>query len=676
MRITILEKTVGDNDAEMQIDLGMVMWSVIETTKLYFERKYGTTEQGEEFEQAYQRLYEDVNPDLPEIAIHQMKKKLEPAITNAIHNKTDQEIVANLTGGIIDRALENARKRMTGSKEPTARNTPILPGSQATHSIEFICRVCQEVIDVDPDIRQLILESDEEIDLPTHHDKPIQIKIIQHQIQKPRQQTKKKTNSYDFFETSQVEEMQITSVGIDIGSSTSHLIFSQLDLRREVGFLNMTNRFNIIDRQILFESDIIDTPLLDTLTIDINGVVEFLREQYQKAGYKPEDIDTGAVIVTGETAKKINAADIVRQISGDAGKFVSATAGPNLESMLAAMGSGAAARSHEYQNTILNVDIGGGTSNLAIVYKGKVVDTSCINVGGRLLGIDQDYKIWRIDPPAHRIMEELNISYKVGDIISKNDVERIAQLFAKSLFEVMEGNAESEVTQALMMTDDMDFEIYPIDEIVFSGGVSEMIFGEVIDHRDIGGFLADEIKNHEFEPKIIEPPNKIRATVIGAGSYSLAISGSTISYDESIEFPLTNIPALVVDAKKEDFNKAHVISEIEKAFSKYDLIEGDEIVALYFTDPIYARDMFLPDFVGAIEAALPNSIDKKQLIILVFNTDVAGTIGMALKRETQIQDHFICLDEITLQDGDWIDIGAPLETGDVFPVTVKSLVFN
>ena len=178
----------------------------------------------------------------------------------------------------------------------------------------------------------------------------------------------------------------------------------------------MSNRFILVNREIIYEGNIIFTPLVDRSTIDIEAVIKFCEEEYKKARITPEMVDTGAVIVTGETAKKQNAAEIVKRLSTKSGKFVSASAGPNFESLLGAMGSGIVDLSRTTQSTILNIDIGGGTSNLAISSKGEVVSTSCINVGGRLLGIDDDLRIWRIEPPTEIILESLNMSYNINII--------------------------------------------------------------------------------------------------------------------------------------------------------------------------------------------------------------------------------------------------------------------
>ena len=196
----------------------------------------------------------------------------------------------------------------------------------------------------------------------------------------------------------ETNEIEILSVGVDIGSSTSHLAFSSLVLRRDER--SASRRFNIQERRVVYEGRIINTPMLDDNTIDIDKLTGFLKKEYQRAGIDPADIQTGAVIVTGESARKQNAGQIVEALSNDAGRFVAATAGPNFESLIAAMGSGATARSKKYNKTILSCDIGGGTSNIAITRSGETLSTSCVSVGGRLLGVDSKGKIWPLDPPA------------------------------------------------------------------------------------------------------------------------------------------------------------------------------------------------------------------------------------------------------------------------------------
>jgi ethanolamine utilization protein EutA len=473
----------------------------------------------------------------------------------------------------------------------------------------------------------------------------------------------------------EINELEIRSVGVDVGSSTSHLAFSSLVLRRDER--SATRRFNIRERNVLYEGRIIHTPLRDDDTIDIDQLSLFLKEEYARAGIDPADIQTGAVIVTGESARKHNAKQIVEALSGDAGKFVAATAGPNFESLIAARGSGATARSKDRRNTIVSCDIGGGTSNIAVSKNGKVISTSCVAVGGRLLGVNSQGKIWRMSPPAANVMADMGLTYGLGDAIPEADVEKIAARFAEVLFEVITGPAKSSLARRLMMTDDLDFP-GRIDEYSFSGGVAELMYGGNGVYDDMGPILAKKINllTSRLVAPVIEPANKIRATVIGAGAYSLSISGSSGFMDESLRFPIRNVPVLRVDVDRSRLSVAHVASQIHVAFQRFDLSEGGDVAALYFQDAFRASYPELELLARAVEAALPNSIARKSPIILIFEKDIACGAGNVIRRETSLKTNLLSLDELILKEGDWIDIGEPLIAGQVFPVTVKSLVFH
>jgi ethanolamine utilization protein EutA len=473
----------------------------------------------------------------------------------------------------------------------------------------------------------------------------------------------------------EINSIELLSVGIDVGSSTSHLVFSNLLLSREER--SVSHRFRIEKRDIVYEGRIIDTPLADDDTIDLNRLTGFVQEECGRAGIKPSRIQTGAVIVTGETAKKNNARLIADVLSNDAGKFVAATAGPNFESLLAAMGSGATARSKETGKTILSCDIGGGTSNIAVSVNGEVVSTSCISVGGRLLSIDPAGRILRLSEPARKVMKDIGLGYKTGDRITGEDIEKIAASLASALMEVLTGPAESPLAKALMVTENLNFR-GTVDEYSFSGGVAEFIYGAKGDYGDIGKILADKIKDliPGLKAPVVEPANKIRATVIGAGSYSLSISGSSGFMDDKVSFPIRNLPVLRVDVERSMLSVEHVVSRVKDAFRRFDLTEGEDMVALYFRDPVRVSYPKLEIFAKSIEAALHGSIERKLPVILIFEKDIACSVGNVIRRETRLKTNLLSLDELTLKDGDWIDISPPLVGCQVFPVTVKSLVFN
>ncbi len=701
------------DESNIRVDIKNMKWTIVGIVNAFLDRynKEDAEELIETFSKKYDLLIKQhEQEDKNELSqFYRLVSEFRLALESVLETGQIYENLCDRMAEMFDITLAGIQRQVDNKILRPSEDGPVLPGSDKTTTIKFFCTVCEEFLDIPEELKEQLLNSDDIVELPKHHDKELEIRIVnitkdsfELKTDKPsfkiksarelmgysKEQIKKleqsKNRLAEIFpeilsqENDDIGEyLNVLSVGIDVGSSTSHLVFSGLTLRREQSFMNMSNRFYLINRKLIYEGNIIDTPLLNRFTIDIDAVVKFFEEEYEKAGISTEMVDTGAVIVTGETAKKQNAEEIVGRLASSTGKFVSAAAGPNFESLLGAMGSGIVDQTLKDGNTVMNIDIGGGTSNLAIASKGQVTSTSCINVGGRLLGIDGNFEIWRIDEPTEFLFKELCLDYEIGDIISEKEVKIIAKEYAKSLVEVMKGPANSKIAKKLMMTEDLDFSI-PIDGYSFSGGVAEFIYGEDIAFDDIGKYLAEEIQTLMKKNKlpILEPENKIRATVIGAGSFSLSVSGSTCYFDKSILFPLDNIPVINVNIRKENYSPEKLKKEIDNAFRRFDMKEGEDLVALYFKDPIHRNNFYLSDFAKAIEEALPNSVANNKMVLLIFDQDMGGSIGIALRRETALQNNLICMDELELEEGDWIDIGAPLYSGQAFPVTVKSLVFN
>jgi ethanolamine utilization protein EutA len=657
---------------------------VISTVNDFFEKHF--TEQAEKMSSSFERNYDELLnqgglSDLSEVErIRRLIVSFKPALTSVLEPCEEYDKLLTMLLYIFKARWEGANRRK--KRSPAKRQGPVMPGSDRTFNIVFTCAVCGQEIEVPYEKKREIMTSEDTVDIPKHCGQELNMRITRAQEEKPVRSTyEEKIEPVELLmghiPADNVHYMKILSVGIDVGSSTSHLVFSRLTLKRETSFLNITNRFNLVNREVIYESSIIFTPLIDRYTIDIDAVVDFCKEEYKRAGMSPELIETGAVIVTGEAARKKNASEIVDRLASGSGKFVSATAGPNLESVLSARGSGVVDTSRTQQCTIMNIDVGGGSSKLAIASRGQVLSTSSISIGGRLLGVDKNLKVWRIDDPTQFVMKELGMNYEVGDTIAEEDARTIARVYAETLMEVIQGPARSTIARELMMTDDLDFSI-PIDAYSFSGGVAEMYFGSNEAFDDIGGMLAEEVRTlvEAKSLKVIEPQNKIRATVIGAGAFSLSVSGSTCYFDKSIEFPIRNIPVIPVNVTTDNYKPGIVEKEVKRAYAMFDMEEGKDIGALYFGDPLYRSYSWLQEFVKAIEAALPTAVATKKMVILLFAGDMGKMVGLMTRRETLIQHNLICLDELLLESGDWIDIGAPLSSGQVFPITVKSIVFN
>jgi ethanolamine utilization protein EutA len=468
----------------------------------------------------------------------------------------------------------------------------------------------------------------------------------------------------------------LTSVGVDIGSSTSHVVFSKIILEKNTK--TPTEKFEIVDREVLHSGPIHLTPFKDQYNVDFQALRELLLEDYKKAGIAVSDIDTGAVIITGETAKKENAEWIVNELAGETGKFVAATAGPNFESVLAAHGSGAVNRSAESGKTILNCDIGGGSSNIAVCKDGRVVATAAINVGGRLIATDENSVIVRLEDTGKELASLIGIHLKLGQVLSEENKHQIADTLAEALIESIQGKNTMKTTELLMMTPPLDYS-EQIDEITFSGGVAEFIYEiEGSNFNDLGLILAQSISVQALAANlpIGEPEQRIRATVIGAGHFSLQVSGSTTFLSSGLDYPIRNLPVVVPHTPGRRASVDIVKKAIIDALKRFDLKEGEDKMILSFVDAVKPSYENLMEFSKGVVAALPNTIQNKQPIMMCFDTDIGNSVGNIMRRETGISNEILSIDEISLKEGDFIDIGAPIIEDVVVPVVVKTLVFD
>jgi len=478
------------------------------------------------------------------------------------------------------------------------------------------------------------------------------------------------------------ERISLTSVGIDIGSSTSHLIFSRLILRRQG--ISLSSRFVVIKREIVYESPIMLTPYLDKTTIDTDQLNDFIHEAYSRAGLTRNDIDTGALIVTGEAAKKKNAEAIAALFSEEAGKFVCATAGHNLEAMLAAFGSGAVTVSgDDAELTCMNVDIGGGTSKIAVTQGGEVVDTAALEVGARLVALDENQRINRLEDAGARIGKAAGLELGLGDALGEDEKERMAQILSSCLAEVLRRGELSPLTQELMLTPELSFK-GRIDVIQFSGGVSEYIYGhETADKGDLGNYVGRHIRERAVELatqeswKLKEPDVRIRATVIGASQYTVQVSGNTIFLSDEALLPLRNLQVVTPQfSQTEPLSTEEVRTAVERSLERFDLVEGDRAVALalhWELGPAYPLIHTLAT--GVIEA-MSRHLTEGQPLVLVFDADIAKLVGNIIDKEIRPGTGVVSIDGIDLKDFDFVDIGAELPEAKAVPVVIKSLIFR
>jgi ethanolamine utilization protein EutA len=472
-----------------------------------------------------------------------------------------------------------------------------------------------------------------------------------------------------------LEMFSLKSVGIDIGSSTSHLIFSHITLRREGA--SLSGKFKVTDREVLYRSNIMLTPYLSGTQIDTEKVKRFIQNAYKDAGLTPEDVDTGAVIITGEALKKENAQPIVEFFAKYSGKFICAAAGHNHEALLAAYGCGAVDLSKAEHKNVLNVDMGGGTTKFSLIEDGVVAQTASINIGARLIAFDDDDTITRIEDAGHRMMKELGHTVELGKKITDKQKEDFGAYMAKILFEIIEQGPTSAMAKQLMMTP--PFANYrglkQFQHIVFSGGVSEHVYDrDPKAYGDIGPVLGKCVREHLKKlPKDIlrEPIEGIRATVIGAGEYTIQASGNT-SYISNVDrLPVFGIKVIFAKIRQGE----SVRDAIKQALAKFDLQRFTSGLALSLSldgIPDYQSVRILAEGIAEI---LKDADDAKCPLYLTLDLDVAKSLGGILKDELKVERDIIAIDGIEVGDLDYIDIGECLGITEVIPVTVKSLMF-
>ena len=439
---------------------------------------------------------------------------------------------------------------------------------------------------------------------------------------------------------------RLLSVGLDVGTTSSQMILSELTVENQAGAFSVP-QMEIAQRKILYRGDVHFTPLLGGDRVDAAALRQLIEEDSRKAGIRRKDVDTGAIIITGETSRKENARTVLSEMSGFAGDFVVATAGPHLESVLAAKGSGAVAYSQRTGERVLHMDIGGGTSNLALIEDGKIVRTGCLNVGGRLLKLDEMGIATYVSPVLEGIYP-----LQAGQKAAPEQVAEIAEILVQALEMAAGLREKTELLEKLWTKESgMSWEKMPENvTLSFSGGVADCIERELpwLQYGDIGPVLGQVIRKSRLcQGAYVLGSETIRATVIGAGCHSTQLSGSTVFY-QNVAFPLQNVPVVTsIDGLRQQ-ETAGILALAEQTEPTYGEITrlAEEIVEGFGEHPVY----------------------------VCLEQDMAKALGQALALRIGKDRPILCIDRVKLDEGSYLDVGAPV--GPALPVVVKTLVLG
>jgi ethanolamine utilization protein EutA len=484
------------------------------------------------------------------------------------------------------------------------------------------------------------------------------------------------------------------SVGIDVGSSTTHLILSRLGVGWRDSHFH--RKPEILERQTIYRSPVIFTPFLDDSTIDHDAVLAFVQGSYREAGMAFEEVSTGAVICTGEAARRKNAQAITRALAKDSGKFVCATAGHHFEAMLAAHGSGSVELSHYFDGAVVNLDIGGGTSKRALIRDGAIEDTAAINVGARLVVFDADGTVRRAEPAGRAIAATLGIDVSPGRRLSFDQQHDFAGAMARLIVaflgleplpplarELLVTDPPAPLPDRLIMSEPPHCVPKPF-RLVCSGGVSEFLYeGPEFETGDLGPLLGRalrrELRKRIPESWVVHPREGIRATVIGACEFTLQVSGDTVYASDDSVLPLSNAPVISVPIDWSKVTADDVAAATRKAL---DSADQSSLCALFYGGPRQFGYGRLAELARGIAAGCREcrgeTIDHDSSglkRVFVFSHNIANTLGRELHRHL-LDTPFLCIDEIEVGDLDYLDIGIAPAGENYLPVVVKSLVFQ
>jgi ethanolamine utilization protein EutA len=471
------------------------------------------------------------------------------------------------------------------------------------------------------------------------------------------------------------EHLELKTVGIDIGSSTSHLLFAKIILEREAQ--DLSSRYVIVRRDIVWRSPIMLTPFTAAGAIDADALGAFIEKCYFDAGTTPDAIDSGAVILTGEAIKKSNAEAIDELFAEHAGKFVCATAGHQLEAVLTAHGSGAARYSQDPDTCVLHVDIGGGTTKLALIYGGTVLDVAAFAVGGRLIATDENGAWTRIDDAAYLLAKELGVPATPESFADPETRARIASRLADVAIDYITGAPLDALARSLQLTPELKRTRVP-SAITVSGGVAEYVFKrQVKEFGDVAMLLAAELRERfraRLTIPVVDPGAGIRATVLGASQFTVQVSGKTIYVSDLGVLPLRNVPVVrleipaVVDPVELEAMLRRGIERLER--------EPDAIIAVAFSWTRAPEYRELLGVARAIERAVSHPKARTAPLVVLIDGDVGKTFGHLLRDELEMACELISIDSVDLRDFDFVDVGAMVTPPGVIPLVIKSLIFR
>lgn len=483
-----------------------------------------------------------------------------------------------------------------------------------------------------------------------------------------------------------LDRIELHTVGIDVGSATTHLMLSRVVLARFAQ--QLSSRYAVIARRVVWKSPVVFTPYLDEETIDAAALRAYVDQSFGQAGVRPDELDTGVVLLTGTALYRHNAHAIADRLAHDAGPFVCAAAGHRLEAALAAHGSGAVALANRCSVTVVNLDIGGGTAKFALIADGAVRQTAALLAGSRLAAWDPERRLVRVEPAGGLAAGQAGVELRLGERLSAPNADAVAAVLARTIVAELAGG-ETRPDHALRLT--RPFEPPAGDWVLMlSGGVAECIAADrPVDHGDLGpalgAALIAELAAAGLAERVRIAPERLRATAIGVSQFATQVSGATVHVPGTLRLPLHDVPVvcprLDLSANPGAGAVASAVAAALAERSDEPALASQVALAVHWAGPP-AHDRLRAVAEGitrGVAAGLPHLAAAREdaVVVVALDADLAASLGRVMVEEARwTGPALVCLDGLDVGELDFLDIGRPAPSGGGCPVVVKSLLFG
>jgi ethanolamine utilization protein EutA len=460
-------------------------------------------------------------------------------------------------------------------------------------------------------------------------------------------------------------------LGLDFGTTTSGAVIASANLVRNT----VTGRMELSQVAEQFRSELVFTPYEED-RLDERRIEEHLDSWLKAGGVKQEDLFSGGALLTGLTAQADNAAGLIgliRRRLGDA--LVASANDPCLESWLAFMGSCAGLSRRFTDRPIINLDIGGGTTNLDLGLNSEVLATGCLFIGARHFQFNPgSYRLVKCSRYARAILDSLQIGTEVGDELTAADVDAVLDFYLDLLENAVAGNRPAFQSEIAHLLEQVAFSPGEANDpiVTLSGGVGELVYSHIQGKPRPGttffGDLGIDLARRLYESsrwrtcwEEYRPESCGRATVYGLLRHSTQISGSTVFLPHPEILPLADIPILgTINDKSAEAHFRHLLDLVRRSPRG-----GALRVELAETDPESVRAL------GTRLAGMLHQFPVAHPLVLFTSHNIGKTLGHYATAWGALPVRLVVVDEIAVRNAQYAHLGELRQQ--VIPVSVYGL---